>query len=136
MDLKKSNFQYNAVLKRETEDFQSDLLELFPNVSEISFQSRNFVQYGDAVKSCKKLMEDMVKGLNDSAEAKKYKVGAEVNPEHTGTSTLSKDWAENEVARFWVYDKAMEGSGKQIVAVCKSSIYAIPAEPNLDVRYN
>lgn len=127
MNLKESSFRYNSVLKIE-QDIQIDAFELFPALQEISFQSRVFTQYAECVKSCKGLMEDMTKGINISLEAPKFKVGAEVNPEHTGNQTLSKDWGSDEVARFWVYDKAMEGNGKAINAICKASIFAIPKE--------
>lgn len=127
MNLKESSFRYSSVLKIE-QDVQLEAFELFPALQEISFQSRVFTQYAECVKSCKGLMEDMTKGINTSLEAPKFKVGAEVNPEHTGNQTLSKDWGHDEVARFWVYDKAMEGNGKAINAICKASIFAIPKE--------
>jgi hypothetical protein len=127
MNLKESSFRYSSVLKIE-QDIQLEAFELFPALHEISFQSRVFTQYAECVKSCKGLMEDMTKGINISLEAPKFKVGAEVNPEHTGNQTLSKDWGPDEVARFWVYDKAMEGNGKAINAICKASIFAIPKE--------
>jgi hypothetical protein len=127
MDLKNSYFRFNSVLKRE-EEIKFEALEIFPGLNEISFQSRVFPQYSDCVKSCKGMMEDMAKGINLGVEAPKYKVGAEVNPVHTGNQTLSKDWGDSEVARFWIYDKAMEGNGKSINAVCKASIFAIPKE--------
>lgn len=127
MNLKESYFRFNSILKRE-EQITFEALEIFPGLNEISFQSRVFPQYSDCVKSCKGLMEDLAKGINLGAESPKYKVGAEVNPEHTGNQTLSKDWGAEEVARFWVYDKAMEGNGKSINAICKASIFAIPKE--------
>lgn len=127
MNLKESSFRYNSVLKIE-QDIEIEALELFPSMNEISFQSRVFLQYAECVKSCKGLMEDMARGVNTAIEGPKFKVGAEVNPEHTGNQTLSKDWAIDEVARFWVYDKAMEGNGKAINAICKASIFAIPKE--------
>lgn len=127
MNLKESHFRYNSILKREKQ-FELEALELFPGLNEISFQSRIFEQYAECVKSCKGLMEDLSKGINNSLEAPKFKVGAEVNPEHTGNQTLSKDWGPNEVARFWVYDKAMEGAGTGINAICKASIFALPKE--------
>lgn len=125
MNLKESNFRYSSVLKRDQE-VKIEALELFPNMNEISFQSRVFQQYAECVKSCKGLMEDMTRGINISLEHPKFKVGAEVNPEHTGNPTLSKEWLDDEVARFWVYDKGQEGNGKSINAICKASIFAIP----------
>lgn len=125
MNLKNSHFKYTATLKNE-QDISFEGLELFPGLSEISFQSREFQNYAECVKSCKGLMEDMTKDVNAHLEEQKFKVGAEVNPRHTGTQTLSKDWDDFEVARFWVYDKSMEGSGLNIAAICRGSIFAVP----------
>ena len=126
MDLKDSYFRYNAVIKNE-QDISFEGLQLFPGLNEISFQSRIFPNYSECVKSCKGLMEDMTRDINSKFEDKRFKVGAEVNPVHSGTPTMSKDWDVAEVARFWVYNKAMEGTGN-IAAVCRGSIFAIPKD--------
>lgn len=124
MNLKDAHFRFNAVVKNE-QNVKFEGLELFPGLQEISFQSRIFNNYAECVKSCKGLMEDVSRDMNSSIEDKKFKVGAEVNPKHTGTQTLSKDWDETEVARFWVYDRGMEGNGGAIAAICRGSIFAI-----------
>lgn len=126
MDLKNSHFRFSTLLKyNKDHGIVFEGLSLFPGLNEISFQSRTFNQYSECVRSCKGMMEDVVKEINLTGETK-FKVGAEVNPAHTGTQTLSRDWGDTEVARFWVYDKAMEGNGGKIDAVCKGSIIAIP----------
>lgn len=125
MDLKDSHFRYSTVLKNDQE-ISFEALSLFPGLNEVSFQSRTFQNYSECVKSCKGMMEDMTRDINSSLEEPKFKVGAEVNPIHTGTQTLSKDWGNFEVARFWVYNKAMEGNGAAINAICRGSIFAIP----------
>jgi len=123
MNLKESHFWYSAVLKNE-QDINFDALSLFPGLSEISFQSRTFQSYSECVKSCKGMMEDMSKEVNFALQESKFKVGAEVNPVHSGAPTLSKDWSAEEVARFWVYNKTMEGNGLAIGAICRGSIFA------------
>ncbi len=134
MDLKDSHFQYNTVLKND-QGVTFEALSLFPGLNEISFRSRTFSNYSECVKSCKGMMEDMSRDINTSFEEPKFKVGAEVNPIHTGTQTLSKDWGSFEVARFWVYNKAMEGNGAAISAICRGSIFAIPkAEPTFQLN--
>lgn len=125
MDLQNSHFKYTALLKHE-QSIKCEGLELFPNLNEISFNSRTFTTYAECVKSCKGMMTDMSIDINSSIEEQKFKVGAEVNPLVSGTATLSREWLDQEVARFWVYDKAMEGNGGKIDAVCKGSIFAIP----------
>ena len=124
MDLKDSHFHYNALLKNEP-SLKFEGLELFPGLNEINFQSRVFPNYAECVKSCKGIMEDMTKRINIGAGEQKYKVGAEVNPIHTGTETLSKNWGDSEVARFWVYEKSLEGKGANIAAICKSAIFVV-----------
>lgn len=128
MDLTQSHFQYTALLKRE-QSIKCEGLELFPGMNEISFGSRVFNSYAECVKSCKGMMTDMSIDINTSINEQKFKVGAEVNPEVSGAPTLSREWGDQEVARFWVYDKSMEGTGGKIDAVCKGSIYAIPKLP-------
>lgn len=125
MDLKDSHFHYNALLKNE-QGIKFEGLDLFPGLNEINFQSRTFQNYAECVKSCKGLMEDMTSRINIGIGESKYKVGAEVNPVHTGTQTLSKNWADSEVARFWVYDKKLDRNGSNIEAVCKGAIFAVP----------
>jgi hypothetical protein len=124
MNLPTSNFVYSATIKNE-QDISFDGLELFPNLNEISFQSRVFQSYGECVRSCKGLLEDITKDINGSTN--KFKVGAEVNPIHSGTPSLSKDWMDGEVSRFWIYQSSMEGSGG-ILAIGRGSIVAVERE--------
>ena len=123
MELKNSHFKYSTVLKNDT-DLKFDALELFPNLSEISFESRSFSSYAECIRSCKGMMEDLSSAINLGAQESKFKVGAEVNPKHSGTASISKDWGEAEIARFWIYEKSMESSPMKI-AVGRSSVQAI-----------
>jgi hypothetical protein len=123
MNLKDSHFKYVATLKNE-QGIELEALELFPALQEISFSSREFDAYQDCIKSCKTFMDELAKTINSKTE-NRFKVGAEVNPAHTNTPTLSKDWEVGEISRLWIYDKAMEGTG-MIAAICKSSIVALP----------
>lgn len=133
MNIQDSHFRYNTILKAGNE-LKFEALSLFPSLCEISFQSRVFLNYAECVKSCKGMLEDVSKEINLGAESPKFKVGAEINPIHTGNSTLSKDWVDAEVARFWIYDRGMEGAG-DISAVCRGSIFAISKEDS-QIIYN
>ena len=124
MNLSDSSFKYSVVIKN-AQDVAFEGLQLFPGLNEISFASRTFSNYAECIKSCKTLMEDVTKDLNAHLAESKFKVGAEVNPIHTGIETLSKDWAEFEVARFWVFDRSMEGSGGKIDAIGKGSVMVV-----------
>lgn len=130
MDLQNSHFAFTAILKQE-QDISFEGLQVFPGLSEISFRSRIFSSYAECVKSCKSLLDDVSADVNRHEPNPKYKVGAEVNPIHTGTQTLSKDWGETEVARFWVYDKNMEGNNSKIAAICKGSVMVVPKQENV-----
>lgn len=125
MDLKDSHFSYNTLLKFE-QDIELEALQLFPGCNEVSFQSRIFQNYAECVKSCKGIMSDIAAGINENLGEPKYKVGAEVNPLYSNAPSLSKDWGAAEVARFWVFDKALEGTGANISAVCRGSVTALP----------
>ena len=94
--------------------------QLFPSMREISITSRDFDSYAECTRSSRGMLEDLLRLMDASCET--FKIGAEVNPIISGTQTLSKDWAEDEVSRFWLYDKSMEGTGA-IVAVSCSKIF-------------
>ena len=101
-----TRYHYSATLKptdATLEDLPTEQL------NEIVFNSRRFTNFEDCTFSCRSLMEGYAKKLNGDDE--RFKVGSEINPVHTGTPTLSKDWGLNETARIWVYDKQMEGTG-------------------------
>lgn len=97
-------------------------LELLPTelLTDISFSSRPFNEFSDCALSCKTLMEGYAGKLNNKSSI--FTVSSEVNPLHTGQPTISKDWDEDEMARVWVFDKKMEGTGA-IFAVGQARIY-------------
>ena len=129
MDLTTANFCYSTILKLE-KGLIMEAHEVFPGLHEISLSSRSFPNYTECVSSCMGLMEGMSKDLNEKVKLDRFKVGAEVNPAHTGTATMSKDWEDFEVARFWLYDKSMEGAGN-IKAIGRCSVYSTPKVQNL-----
>lgn len=123
MNLADSEFKYSVVL-RVLPDAKLELTELLPHAQEVSLSSRTFINYNECVTSCKGLLQDIVATMNDGDRV--FKVGAEVNPIFSGQPTLSKDWFESEVARFWIYDKAQEGAGAKIDGIARTSIFAVP----------
>lgn len=124
MNLKEASFKFCTVLNFGEKLIELESFRMFPSMKKITLSSRRFNQYSECVLSCKKQIEDMAAALN-KAEGQIFKIGAEVNPIHTGSETLSKDWLENEVSRFWIYEKSMEGNGSSIVAIGKASIFAV-----------
>ena len=127
MDLTKSSFQYNAVVRVNSAPI-ADLAEIFPNAKEISLSSRSFTNYAECVSSAKVLLDEYVTAVN-SLGAVQVKIGTEVNPKYSGHQTISKDWVDAEVARLWVYDRTMEGSGNRIDAIARTSIFAVERAP-------
>lgn len=119
----KSSFIYITTLKNE-QSVEFEALQLFPGLNEISFQSRQFDSYQDCITSCRTFMDDIAKDANRTGD--RFKVGTEVNPIHTGAKALSKDWTASEIARFWVYDKEMEGGA--ISAICRSIVSAVTSD--------
>lgn len=127
MSLADSAFRFSVLLKND-QDIGLEALELFPHMAEINFNSRIFPGYAECIRSCKSLLEDMSTSINEVEGKQRFKVGAEVNPLHSGTPTMSQDWLDDEIARFWVYDKTMEGTGERIDAICKGSVFSIAKE--------
>lgn len=112
------HFRYNVTLKIGNLDLGSIKSD---SIKEINFTSRDFIAFDDCAHSCRTLMEGYAAKLSDDDQ---FKLGTEINPIHSGTPTLSKNWDASEVARLWVYDRRMEGTGS-IVAVAQAHIFAI-----------
>lgn len=128
-----SSFRFSALLKLNNTikiNIHNDLnQDLFPSVAEMAINSRVFSNYAETVRSCKVLMEDICKNINGSLPDKKFMVGAEVNPEVSKLTSISDEWLENEVSRFWVYDNTTEGKELEINAVCRGSIFVVDTPP-------
>lgn len=123
MDLKAANFRYTFISKSEL-NRRFEIAELFPNISEMSLVSKLFSDYTQCAVSCKGLLEDVMSAF--SSEGTQYKLASETNPKFSGQPTVSVDWDEHELARFWVFDKAQEKKGAKISAVARASILAEP----------
>jgi len=101
------------------------LKDLHPGVTDINITSRRFSDYSECVTSCRQLMDDLLVRVNATSQVR-YKVGAEVNPLHTGQETLSKDWLKDEVSRLWLYEADMEKTG-HIEAIGQARVFNHPA---------
>jgi hypothetical protein len=116
-------FSYTASVKLlSNEGKVAALAETYPGVTDLSVASREFVDYNECVTSCKQFMSDMKDKINLVAEKIVFKVSSEINPVYSGTPTLSKDWDAHEVARLWIFDEKMEGTGR-IHAVGQARIF-------------
>jgi uncharacterized secreted protein with C-terminal beta-propeller domain len=118
------SFSYTASIKLLSNDGKvAALAETYPGVTDLSLASRQFVDYNECVTSCKQLMTDLKDKINLAASDKVvFKINSEINPVYSGTATLSKDWDVHEVARLWIFDEKMEGTGR-IQAVGQARIF-------------
>lgn len=124
MDLKAVEFMYTGTLKSE-QGAKFGAHELLPNLSEITLQSRTFETFAECFKSCSQLFTDVLKDVNASVGDRTFRIAIETNPAHGGTGAVSKDWTPPEISRFWLFDKAMEGTN-HIAAIGRGVILAVP----------
>jgi hypothetical protein len=121
-------FSYTAAIKLLNSGGQvAALADTYPGVTDLSIASREFVDYNECVTSCKQFMGDMKDKINLVADKIVFKVSSEINPVYSGTTTLSKDWDVHEVARLWIFDEKMEGTGR-IHAVGQARIFELKRE--------
>lgn len=78
---------------------------VFPNVEDLIASSKSFDILEGAIKSATDLVTEITTSLNMSIGEDRYGIVSELNPSHSKQETISKDWAENEIAKIWVIDK-------------------------------
>jgi uncharacterized secreted protein with C-terminal beta-propeller domain len=94
----------------------------YRGVSDVNVASREFPEYMECLLSCKSFMTDLTEQINARGQVI-YKLGSEINPAYNkGIATISKDWGNEEVARLWIFDEKMEGTG-QIHAVGQARLF-------------
>lgn len=127
--MKTQQFSYTASIRLADDGETSKGISIgIPNVANLNVASRVFPDYNECVLSCKTLMDDMKTRFNAGVPDEPFSLKSEINPIHTGTPTVSKDWEPMEVARMWIFDKAVEGS-PAIVAVGQARIWTAFGEP-------
>lgn len=122
-DLNKSDFAYNATIKL-TELPASKASSAFPGITDLAVNSRHFSTYLECVTSVSNLMKDVVDDANVRQAEVELTLTTEVNPEHSGIEVRSKDWATDELARIWIFDKKDEGKNS-IRALGQARIFAM-----------
>jgi hypothetical protein len=123
MNLQISNFSYCATIKlSELPTCASKLA--FPTVSDISLNSRAFGSYTECISSARRLMDDIAADINAHSSLQ-FMVSSEANPLHTGVETRSRDWAEDELSRLWLFSK-IEAEARNIHATGKVSVFMVP----------
>lgn len=114
-----STFLYTANVKLSCDKTNCDT---YPGITDLSVASREFLDYGECVASCHQFMDDVKIRVSLSSPKTVFKIGTEINPAFSGTPTISKDWDLNEVARLWIFDEKMEGTG-QIHAIGQARVF-------------
>ncbi len=75
-------------------------------------------------------MTDMKDQINLVSAPTVFTVNSEINPDISGSAALSKDWDKHEVARLWIFDEKMAGTGR-IYAVGQARIFQTEQSPNV-----
>lgn len=127
-----SAFYFSVVVHLKSEDLGIELLQdIYPGISTFSCTSRNFQSYIECAASCKKLMDNFLVAINASNDS--FMLGSELNPEHTGKETVSSGWAQQELARIWIYRK--DSLEKQsILAAAQARVFMQLAETTVSIN--
>ena len=71
-------------------------------------------------------MNDLAAG--SSGAKKRFAIGVETNPEISGLASISGEWDEKDVMKWWIYDVAQT---EQIVPLVKAVMSIVPNKPRL-----
>ena len=122
-----ARYSYIINLKLGVGEHLKIMQDAYPGVADVNLASRDFFDYNECITSCKQLVADVqAKANKENTAGISYMVSSEVNPVHTVTPTLSRDWSVGELARMWVFDKKMEGTDT-IVAITQARIFKTEA---------
>jgi len=99
-------YRYAINLKLSQVLASTQINGVFPNIEDVMISSRDFTEFEEAVTSTTALAKQLTLSLNVAVQAEKYKLVSEVNPKISGTDTVSKEWADNELLKIWILDNA------------------------------
>jgi predicted choloylglycine hydrolase len=103
---------------------------VFPNIEDIVMSSREFTDFNEAVTSANEFVAELTVSMNTATAADKYKMISEINPRFTGKETISKDWADLEVAKLWIIDAVRQASHPgPMLAVALTQLLEVPETP-------
>lgn len=84
---------------------------VFPNARDLIFSSKKYEASEQACTTAVNVITEICGNLNKAAKKELYKPMAEYNPADTGEATLSKTWADNEIAKIWIVDRSKKDKG-------------------------
>lgn len=100
------------------------LSDIFPHADDVVIKSVEFDDMLSAVTSCTTVLSDVVAAVNHAANEDKFRLVSEVNPNISGLSTISKEWAPDEIAKLWVIKTSVDmNSAKMINAYGKAQVF-------------
>lgn len=121
----KYRFAVNVKFSAATE-MPPPVKQLFPKLDDLMLSSITFENLEEAVNSCNIVVGDIVLALNTAAKAIAYKAVSELNPDRTGQPTLSKEWADNEIAKVWIMSADAEPAKQRVSALGLAQLMEIP----------
>lgn len=100
------------------------LADIFPHADDVVIKSVEFDDMLSAVTSCTTMLSDVIAAVNHTANEDKFRLVSEVNPNISGLSTISKEWAPDEIAKLWVIKTSIDMSTvKTINAYGKAQVF-------------
>lgn len=104
-------FTYMATVKLIVSQSIPVLSDEYPGITDLSLNSREFIDYNECLLSCRTFMESMKNRINEKSGDAVFMLSSEINPKFSGQATLSKDWDQGEIARLWIFDEKMQKTG-------------------------
>lgn len=129
-----SSYIYAVNVKLSQISANTVVSAMFPNIEDLLLNSKSFDKFEDAVDSSNKLIAELVASLNATVKVEQFASLSEINPKLSGTETISKDWAPEEMAKLWIIDQlARKEKTDPIRAVGLAQLLEVPGNP---VRLN
>ena len=121
---------YAYSMKIKLSSVQAPTASLFPSAEDMVLSSRKFDALENAISSANVLVSGIMNTLNTNTP-EKYKMVTEVNPKFSGSEAISEDWAPNEVAKLWIYNRAEYDTRKtgKILAIGLAQLIEVTGDP-------
>ena len=78
---------------------------VFPNVEDFVLSSKNFDDLEQTLVSANSINTEIIASLNQASQEERFGMISEINPKHSNQPTISKEWADDEIAKLWIIDK-------------------------------
>lgn len=120
-----ARFSYR-VLIQNTEHTSFGLDNFFRDFAEIAFYSQPML-FNDCVSSCRALLARMNNLANGSSKSGAvFAIGVETHPSISGINSISGEWDQNDVMKWWIYDTSCT---TQLVPLARAVMSILPSKP-------